>query len=336
MNIVAVDTREGQIFASLDHEHFGTKLHRSDDDGSSWTEIQAPAYPEQPEGWEEIPNPFTGKVAPWSLESIWSIVPGPPTQPGRVWCGTIPGGLFKSDDAGGSWTFVRSLWELDERKYWMGAGMDYAGIHSIHVDPRNEDHITVGVSVGGVYDSADGGVSWRSKSEGMRAEYVPPEQAESPEAQNPHCVAQCEEEPDVLWAQHHNGVFVTRNGGDHWNEIEEIDPSTFGFAVSVHPRDGNTAWLVPGVKDEHRIPVDGKLVVTRTRDGGQSWEKLTNGLPQQDSYDLVLRHALDVDGSGNRLAFGSTTGNLWISENQGDSWSQVSGTLPPVYCVRWG
>ena len=90
------------------------------------------------------------------------------------------------------------------------------------------------------------------------------------------------------------------------------------------------------MKDEHRIPVDGKLVVTRTRDGGQSWEKLTNGLPQQDSYDLVLRHALDVDGSGTRLAFGSTTGNLWISENQGDSWSQVSGTLPPVYCVRWG
>jgi len=149
-------------------------------------------------------------------------------------------------------------------------------------------------------------------------------------------VAISAEEPDKLWIQHHNGVFASRDGGHNFTQIDQIDPSTFGFAVAVHPKDGDTAWCVPAVKDEHRIPTDGKLVVTRTRDGGTSWDKLTAGLPQEDAYDLVFRHALDVDESGQLLAFGSTTGNLWISENGGDSWMQMSGTLPPVYCVRWG
>jgi len=216
----------------------------------------------------EIPNPFTGKVAPWSLEMIWSIEPGSPDEPGRVWCGTIPGGLFRSDDSGDSWSLVRPLWDLEARKHWMGAGMDYAGIHSILIDPRDADHVTVGGSVGGIYHTTDGGESWAAIGEGLRAEYVPPEQAGNPEVQDPHCLVHCLGEPDTMWTQHHNGVFVSRDGGRHWDEIEKIDPFTFGFAVSVHPKAGNTAWLVPGVKDEHRVPVDGKLVVTRTRDGG--------------------------------------------------------------------
>ncbi len=332
VNIVAVDPKDRTVYASLDHGHFGTKFHRSDDGGSSWVEVACPEYPEQPEGWTEEPNPFTGKVAPWSLESVWAIEPAPN---GVLWCGTIPGGLFKSEDRGETWTMVRSLWDLDERSQWMGAGMDYAGIHSICVDPRDPDHITVGVSIGGVYDSTDGGKTWKAKCSGLRAEYMPPEQAEDPAAQDPHLIAQCPSDPDTIWTQHHNGVFVTRNGCDQWDEISDIDPSTFGFTVAVHPKDGDTAWLVPGIKDELRIPVDGKLVVTKTTDGGKSWRKLTKGLPQQDSYDLVYRHALAVDETGERLMFGSTTGNLWVSENGGDAWSELTSTLPPVYCVEW-
>ena len=155
--------------------------------------------------------------------------------------------------------------------------MDYAGIHSICIDPRDSNHITVGVSIGGVYVSRDCGASWEPKSAGMRADYVPPEQAEDPAVQDPHFIAHCLSEPDTIWTQHHNGVFVTRNGCEHWEEITDIDPSTFGFAVAVHPENGNTAWLVPGIKDELRIPVDGKLVVTKTTDGGKSWRKLTKG-----------------------------------------------------------
>ena len=126
-----------------------------------------------------------------------------------------------------------------------------------------------------------------------------------------------------------------RRGG-HWEEITEAGPSTFGFATAVDPADPDTAWFVPGIKDEKRIPVGGKLVVTRTRDGGKSFETLREGLPQDHAYDLVFRHALDIDTSGNRLAFGSTTGNLWVSETQGDSWQCVSQHLPPIYAVRFG
>jgi hypothetical protein len=141
--------------------------------------------------------------------------------------------------------------------------------------------------------------------------------------------------PDVLWVQHHNGVFKSENGARSWSEVSNIKPSVFGFAVAVHPHDGNTAWFVPAIKDEYRIPVDGKLVVTRTRDGGKSFDVLTQGLPQESCYDLVFRHALDVDAAGNRLAIGSTTGGLWLSDNQGDAWQTLSTHLPPIHAVEF-
>jgi hypothetical protein len=135
--------------------------------------------------------------------------------------------------------------------------------------------------------------------------------------------------------QHHCGIFISRDGSESWQEIKNVPPSSFGFGVAVHPRDPDTAWFVPGIKDEKRIPVDGKLVVTRTRDGGKSFDVLRQGLPQEHSYDLVFRHALAVDESGDRLAFGSTTGGVWVSEDQGNSWQNVSHTLPPVHAVRF-
>ncbi len=120
-----------------------------------------------------------------------------------------------------------------------------------------------------------------------------------------------------------------------WREVTEVPPSSFGFAVAVHPRDPETAWLVPGTSDQHRIPVAGQVVVARTRDGGSSFDVLREGLPQHNAYDLVFRHALDIDETGDRLAFGSTIGSLWITENQGDFWECLSSHLPPIYCVRF-
>jgi photosystem II stability/assembly factor-like uncharacterized protein len=138
----------------------------------------------------------------------------------------------------------------------------------------------------------------------------------------------------MLWVQHHNGMFRSTDRGRQWQEIR-AEPSVFGFAVAVHPADPQTAWFVPAVKDECRIPVDGKMVVTRTRDGGKSFEVLREGLPQEHAYDLVFRYALDVDHSGERLAMGSTTGSLWVSEDGGHRWSHVSAHLPPVYQVQF-
>ncbi|MBI4408457.1 MAG: hypothetical protein HY561_02035 [Gemmatimonadetes bacterium] len=146
---------------------------------------------------------------------------------------------------------------------------------------------------------------------------------------------QCRAQPDALWAQHHNAIFRTRDGGRSWQEIEKATPSNFGFAVAVHPEDPETAWFVPAQKDERRIAVDGRVVVTRTRDGGASFDVLTRGLPQEHAYDLTYRHALDLAPDAERLAFGTTTGSLWVSENQGDDWITVSEHLPPVYAVRW-
>lgn len=138
-----------------------------------------------------------------------------------------------------------------------------------------------------------------------------------------------------MWIQHHNGIFRSTDAGKNWIEIENVVPSSFGFAVGVHPNDGNTAWFVPGVKDECRVPVDAQMVVTRTTDGGQSFTTLRDGLPQQDCYDIVFRHGLDVDATGDRLVMGSSTGGLWFSGNGGERWETLSNTLPQIYCVRW-
>jgi hypothetical protein len=164
---------------------------------------------------------------------------------------------------------------------------------------------------------------------------MPPEKAFDPVIQDPHAIQQCRDAPDWLWAQHHNGIFKTCDGGAKWEEVGNVEPSSFGFAVAVHPKDPRTAWFVPGVSDEKRVPPTGALVVTRTRDGGNSFEVLRNGLPQTHAYDIVYRHALAIDESGEKLAFGSTTGGFWISEDQGNSWLCVSNTLPPIYCVRF-
>jgi len=327
------DPRDGAWYAALDHGHFGAKLHRSRDRGASWEELGVPAYPAPPEGHEEKDG--MGRVIPWKLIRIWSLEAGGAGQPGVLWAGTLPGGLFRSGDHGATWTLARGLWDRPERGSWLGGGADYPGIHSICVDPRDADRVTVAVSCGGAWRTVDGGASWACCSQGMRADYMPAERAYDPNIQDPHRVVQCPARPEVFWAQHHNGVFRSLDDCASWTEIPAVPPSVFGFAVAVHPADPLTAWFVPAIKDERRVPVEGKVVVARTRDGGRSFELLRHGLPQEHAYDLVFRHALDVDASGERLAFGSTTGSLWATEDAGATWSTVSEHLPPVHAVRF-
>lgn len=335
VSIVYIDPRDATVYAAVNHGHFGVKLHRSLDGGSKWEECATPTYPKPPDGAEPDRCPMAGIEIPWNTELIWSIAAGGADEPGGLWCGTMPGGLFRSEDRGTSWTMVRSLWDQPARKKWFGGGLDYPAIHSICVDPRDAQRIAVGVSCGGVWVTADGGTTWKCQADGMRAEYMPPDQSNDPDIQDPHCMVQCAADPDVLWVQHHNGVFRSTDGAKSWSEITAIEPSTFGFAVAVHPADPQTAWFVPAIKDELRIPVDGRVVVTRTRDGGRSCEVLRDGLPQTHAYDLTFRHALDVDETGDRLCFGSTTGSVWLSENQGDQWTCITTHLPPVHCIRF-
>ncbi len=332
-NAVA-DPRDGAVYASLDHGHFGVHVHRSDDTGATWREVAAPEYPPKPDGEQHV-NPMSQREVVWATQLGWTIEPGHADEPGVLWCGTIPGGLFRSDDRGDSWRFVDSFWNLPARTKWFGGGYDDAGIHSISVDPRQAGNVVVGISCGGAWRTEDGGASWTVAAHGMRASFLPPELAGDPDNQDPHRIARCEDAPDVLWCQHHCGIFRSTDNGQNWVEIHKAGPSTFGFAVAAHPHDPLTAWFVPAISDEVRVPVDGQMVVTRTRDGGETFDVLTRGLPQRDAYDLVYRHGLDVDDSGEQLLMGSTTGSLWYSGDAGDSFVAVSGNLPPIHSVRF-
>jgi hypothetical protein len=334
VTLTAHDPRDGALYAALNHGHFGVKLHRSRDGGVSWQPIATPAYPPKPEGYVAR-APVEGAAADWALKLVWAFAPGGTDEPGVIWCGTLPGGLFRSDDGGDSWALNRALWDDPRREEWFGGGADHPGIHSIVVDPRDPAHVKVGVSCGGVWTTRDRGASWAPTATGMRAEFMPPERQFEPNVQDPHRLAQCRQAPDVLWVQHHNGIFRSEDGAASWHEITGVEPSTFGFAVAAHPHDPQTAWFVPAVKDEVRYPKGGQVVVTRTRDGGRSFDILRDGLPQEHAYDLVYRHALDVDASGTVLAFGSTTGSLWVSDNAGDRWQTLPAHLPPVYAVQF-
>jgi photosystem II stability/assembly factor-like uncharacterized protein len=334
LTLAMADPRSGVHYAALHHGHFGAKLQRSSDGGRTWEECGVPAYPPMPEGHVEI-DPIRQTPLQWKLDRIWALETGHADEPGVLWCGTIPGGLFRSEDGGTSWRMIRSLWDHPSRRRWTGGGADLPGIHSICVDPRDRRRVAVGVSCGGVWLTEDGGETWENRARGMRAAYMPPDLQFEPNAQDPHRVVQCRSRPDCLWAQHHNGVFRSTDDCRSWQEVESVQPSVFGFAAAVHPDDPDTVWLVPGVSDQRRVPVEGKVVVSRTRDGGKSWDVLRQGLPQEHAYDITYRHGLDIDGAGRRLAFGSTTGSLWVSEDQGDSWRTVAQHLPPIYSVRF-
>ncbi|MGN6110075.1 MAG: WD40/YVTN/BNR-like repeat-containing protein [Kofleriaceae bacterium] len=321
----------GSWYAALDHGHFGVKLHRSDDRGATWIEIETPKYPPQPEGQVEK-TPY-GRELKWTTSLIWALAPAP-ERAGALWCGTLPGGLFRSEDRGASWSLVESLWLDPSRSSWMGGGRDDPGIHSICVDPRDPRNVSAAISCAGIWRTRDGGETWTNTAGGMRAAYMPPERAYEAEVQDPHCLVQCRSAPDVWWSQHHNGIFRSTDDMQTWQEIGEAGPSTFGFAVVVDPADPDTAWFVPAQKDEKRVPVDGKLVVTRTRDGGKTFEVLSGGLPDSFAYDVVYRHGLALSADG-ALALGSTTGNVFASRDRGDSWQVVSHHLPPVHAVTF-
>lgn len=327
VSMVLPDRRDGAVYAALNLGHFGAKLHRRDAGAAEWTELAAPAYPRKPEGGED--------QAEWKLRQIWSLAAGGADEPGVLWAGTLPGGLFRSRDRGDSWQLVEALWDRPERRQWMGGGYDVPGIHSICVDPRDSRSVLVGVSCGGAWLTGDGGASWALRAKGMRATYLPPELAGSENAQDPHRIVRCPSAPDTLWCQHHNGIWRSVDNGALWTEVTTAPLSNFGFATAVHPQDGDTAWFVPAEADQRRIPSDAALAVTRTTDGGAHFTALREGLPQQHCYDLIYRHGLAVSDDGRRLVMGSTTGGLWFSEDGGQRWQTFATTLPPIYAVSF-
>ncbi len=356
----ARDPRDGTLWASLDHGHWGPKLSRSRDGGTTWEDVLSL---KSPEGARHIiqylPTPDFDPEAPAgepqykdaTVYKIWSIAFGPATQPGRLYAGTIPGGLFVSDDGGDSWELNRPLWNHESRggdlfkgeatstTHWGGtpASIDYGvfepGIHSIVIDPRNADHLYVAVSSAGILETKNGGKTWVGRNKGMRVDYLPDPEAEW--GHDPHFVTACRDQPDHVWQQNHFGVYYSDNGAQSWNKVSLPDAGVhFGFPIAVDAQDGRTAWVVPARADSERMALDGGLFVARTSDGGQSWQSFRSGLPQENAYDIVFRHGLDV--AGDCVCFGSTTGNVYLSEDRGEHWHCLGNHFPPVYSVRFG
>ncbi len=318
------DPRTGTLWAGLDNGHWGAKLHRSDDSGVSWQEVPTPKYPEGT-------TRSDGELA--ANTYIWIIQPGAKDRPHELFVGTEPGGLFKSSDNGETFELVEGLWNHESRPgNWFGGGRDHPGLCSIIIDPRDSQHMWAGVSVGGVYETGDGGKTWEGRNKGLKACYLPSPDAEY--GHDPHYIISSPSNPDVLWQQNHCGVFRSDNGGQSWVDISQPGgPAYFGFAIACDAEDEKTAWVIPAIDAEYRIPIDRALCVLRTEDGGETWTEHRVGLPQDNCYDIAFRHALDA--SGDRLVFGTTSGNVYVSNDRGDSWDCIAQNLATVYSAKF-
>lgn len=322
VSTVYCDPRNNRWWVSLGHRHWGEKLYRSDDLGKTWNPVDTPSY----KGFDYRP----GKPA--TLKKIWTIQQAGPDQPNALWLGTEPGGLFYSSD-GRHFELNQGLWEHPSRQdenQWFGTGKDFPFIHSILIDPSDSNHIYVGISCAGVFESTDGGVNWAPRNKGLEAFYLPNASVEV--GHDPHQMLLCRSHPEVIWQQNHCGIFRTIDGGANWKKVSpENGVPSYGFALVIDDENPERAWVIPAESDEARIPVDLSLKVYKTEDGGRSWEDQSQGLPQSNAFDLVLRHGLVKHQS--LLAFGTNNGNLYWSTNMGESWKMAFNNLATISSI---
>jgi hypothetical protein len=317
----AFDQRDGRrrLWSAPASEHWGSMLTSSDDFGRHWSHAETPLI--------RFPTD-TGK----SLARIWQIRPGPAGEPQTMYCGVEPAALFESNDGGESWSLVRGLWDHPHRQKWEPGGGGL-GLHTILPDPSGRPRMTVAISTGGVYRSDDGGRSWQARNHGVRADFLPEKNPEF--GQCVHKVVHHPARPDRLFLQNHWGLYRSDNGGDSWQDIANGVPSDFGFGMVMHPHDPETVYIVPLESDVFRCTPEGKLRVYRTRDAGEHWEALTDGLPQESAFETVLRDGMSADDLNPAgIYFGTRNGEVWASPDGGHHWSAIARGLPPVLCVR--
>ena len=319
------DAEQNNLWATLDHGHWGQKLQRSRDHGKTWEEVPAPKYPEH---LELKP----GKPA--TLRYLWVLGFGGRQYPQRLLAGTEPGGLFQSDDNGASFHLVESLWNHPSRvDKWMGGGRDEAGIHSIVLDPRKKGRYLLGISCAGVFETTDDGKSWTPRNQGLVADFMPDPNIDV--GHDVHFMTACPANPDVIWQQNHCGVFRSVDGAKSWQAVSQKgDLHHFGFSIAVDAKNPDVAWNIPAEGDSKRVSPGKASVVCRTENGGKSWTALRQGLPQENCYDISLRHAFAIHGR--QLAFATTTGNVFYSGDGGEGWQCLGNHFPPVYSVRFG
>ena len=317
---MAYDGRGGQhrIWAST-QSYWGTLLRSSDDFGKSWTNPQ------------QAPIRFPSDTG-LSLKNIWQITPGRPEEPNVLYCGVEPAALFETRDAGETWSLVRGLFDHPHRPRWV-PGNGGLALHTVVLDPANHQRIYVAISAGGVYRTNDGGATWTAQNRGIRAMFMPDKYPEF--GQCVHKIALHPARPQRIFLQNHWGLYRSDNCGESWVDIANGVPSDFGFTVLMHPTNPNCVYIVPVESDVFRCACDGRLRVYRTRNAGASWEPLVRGLPQKRAYETVLRDAMTADSLDPvGIYFGTRSGQLFGSRDEGRTWQKLHEGLPAVVCVR--
>jgi len=340
-----------RLYASQCSGWFGQIIQRSDDGGKTWTQPGTPPGERTtPEGMPKgesnkfvydtssgTGKPLTthqwydGTQHPWEFKRVWHLEPSP-TNPDTVYAGVEDAGLFRSTDGGQNWQELAGLRGHGTGPKWQpGAGG--MCLHTVILDPSNPQRIYIAISAAGAFRTDDGGKTWRPINKGLHSQYIP-----DPNAEIGHCVhhvAMHRSRPNVLFMQKHWDVMRSDNAGDSWHEVSGNLPTDFGFVIDVHAHEPETIYVVPIKSDGEHFPPDGKLRVYRSRTGGNEWEALTKGLPQDNCYVNVLRDAMAVDSLDKcGVYFGTTGGQVYASADAGDSWTPIVQHLPSVLSVE--
>ncbi|GAB4130189.1 MAG: hypothetical protein OHK0050_44310 [Roseiflexaceae bacterium] len=316
-----------RIYAAQSTGWFGQLIQRSDDGGQTWNPVGNAFL------YDGIPGThqwYDGTQHPWEFKRVWHLEPSP-HDPETIYAGVEDAALFRSSDGGATWQELAGLREAKGHLWQPGAGG--MCLHTIILDPNDPQRMIVAISAAGAFRSTDGGATWQPINQGLQSGEIP-----DPDAEVGHCVhnlAMHPNAPQTIYMQKHWDVMRSNNGGDSWYEISGNLPCDFGFPIAVHAHEPETIYVVPIKSDSEHYPPEGKLRVYRSRSGGNEWEALTNGLPQENCYVNILRDAMAVDQLGScGIYFGTTGGQVYASADGGDHWQAIVRDLPAVLSVE--